>query len=115
MPLWLLSIASGIGKLIRKAFDWIADDPWRLFVIVSAVLAVLWWRWDARADRLQGDLTDLREASERVADADKAPDQKASDAAAHTKGTEEAGKDSARAAARGIAAHPDTGPESTAG
>src|SRR3546814_6154784 len=101
MPLWLLSIASGIGKLIRKAFDWIADDPWRLFVIVSAVLAVLWWRADARADRLQGDLTDLREASERVADADKAAEQKASDAAAQTKGKEEEGNERARAAASG--------------
>src|SRR3546814_7667086 len=101
MPLWLLSIASGIGKLIRKAFDWIADDPWRLFVIVSAVLAVLWWRADARADRLQGDLTYLREASERVADADKAADQKASDVAAQTKGKVEDGNERARTAASG--------------
>src|SRR3546814_15101332 len=101
MPLWLLSIASGIGKLIRKAFDWIADDPWRLFVIVSAVLAVLWWRADARADRLQGDLTDLREASERVAEADKAADQKSADGAAPTKGREgDANKLAPRAARR---------------
>src|SRR3546814_16466891 len=78
MPLWLLSILSGAGKLIRKAFDWIADDPWRLFVIVSAVLAVLWWRADARADRLQDALMALREASERVRDADQAAARKRS-------------------------------------
>src|SRR3546814_7215795 len=105
MPLWLLSIASGIGKLIRKAFDWIADDPWRLFVIVSAVLAVLWWRADARADRLQGDLTDLREASERVADADKAADPKASDVADQTKGKVEDGNASEGPAASGTDEH----------
>src|SRR3546814_19725084 len=98
---WHVSIATGNGKLIRKAFDWVADDPWRLFVIGSAVLAVLWWRADARADRLQGDLTDLREASERVADADKAADQKASDVAAQTKGKVEDGNERARAAASG--------------
>src|SRR3546814_15688638 len=97
MPLWLLSIASGIGKLIRKAFDWIADDPWRLFVIVSPVLAVLWWRAAARADRLQGDLTVLREDSERAADADKAAAQQASDGAGTTKGRVEAGNDGTRA------------------
>src|SRR3546814_8043626 len=101
MPLWLLSILSGAGKLIRKAFDWIADDPWRLFVIVSAVLAVLWWRADARADRLQDALMALREASERVRDADKAAARKGADVAAQTKTAVEKGHDDARKAAEG--------------
>src|SRR3546814_11670565 len=96
MPLWLLSILSGAGKLIRKAFDWIADDPWRLFVIVSAVLAVLWWRADARAGRLQDALTALREASERVREAGTAADRKGADVAAPTKG-QEIGKAAGRA------------------
>ncbi len=97
----LSGLASGAGKLIRKAFDWIADDPWRLFVIVSAVLAFMWWRADARADRLQDALTDLREASERVRDADKAADRKGADVAAQTKGKVEDGNERARAAAGG--------------
>src|SRR3546814_14064441 len=101
MPLWLLSILSGAGKLIRKAFDWIADDPWRLFVIVSAVLAVLWWRADARADRLQDALMALREASERVRDADKAAARKGADVAAKTKTAGEKGNDNASKAADG--------------
>src|SRR3546814_6113946 len=101
MPLWLRSILAGAGKLIRKAFDWIADDPWRLFVIVSAVLAVLWWRADARAGRLQDALTALREASERVREAGKAADRKGADVAAQTKGKVEDGNERAKAAAAG--------------
>jgi len=101
MPLWLLSILSGTGKLIRKAFDWIADDPWRLFVLISAVMAVLWWRADARADRLQDALTALREASDRVRDADKAAGQKGADVAAQTKTAVEKSNDDARKAADG--------------
>lgn len=97
----LSGLASGTGKLTRKAFDWIADDPWRLFVVVSGVFALCWWRADARADRLQDALTALREASDRVRDADKAADRKGSDVAAQTKGKVEDGNERAKAAAAG--------------
>src|SRR3546814_6684156 len=93
MPLWLLSILSGAGKLIRKAFDWIADDSWRLFVIVSDVLAVLWWRADARAGRLQDALTALREASERVREAGTAAARKGGDEDPQEKGKEGEGNE----------------------
>jgi hypothetical protein len=99
MPIWLLGLLSGTRKLLLKAWEWFTDDPWRLFVIVAAVSAFLWWRADARADRLASELQALRDASAAIVKADKAADSKALDVAAQTKGTVDATNERAKAAA----------------
>ena len=100
MPIWLLSILSGTRKLFLKGWEWIEKDPWRLFVIVAAVLALLWLRADARADRLARDLKALRDASQAIVEADKAADAEARDVAAQTKGEIDDGNQRAADAAR---------------
>ena len=100
MPIWLLGALSGTRKLLLKAWEWFTDDPWRLFVIVAAVFAFLWWRADARADRLASELQALRNASTAVVEADKAADAEARDVAAQTKGEIDAGNQRAADAAR---------------
>ena len=101
MPIWLLSILSGTRKLFLNGWEWIEKDPWRLFVIVAAVLALLWLRADARADRLALEIKALRDASEMIREADKAADRKAAEVAAQTKSEVEDGNQRARDAARG--------------
>lgn len=100
MPVWLLGALSGTRKLLLKAWEWFTDDPWRLFVLVAAVFALLWWRADARADRLASELQALRDASAAVVEADKAADAEARDVAAQTKGEIDAGNQRAADAAR---------------
>lgn len=99
-PIWILSLFSGTRKLLLKAWEWFAADFWRLFVIVAAVFAFLWWRADARADRLASELQALRDASEAIVEADKAADVKALDVAAQTKGEVDEGNKRAADAAR---------------
>lgn len=100
MPIWLLGALSGTRKLFLKAWEWFTDDPWRLFVIVAAVMMILWWRADARADRLASKLQALRDASAAVVEAGKAADAEARDVAAQTKGEIDAGNQRAAEAAR---------------
>lgn len=95
-----LSLLSGTRKLLLKAWEFFTDNPWRLFVIVAAVFAFLWWRADARADRLASELQALRDASEAFVEADKAADEKALDVAAQTKGEVDDGNKRAADAAR---------------
>lgn len=100
MPIWLLGALSGTRKLFLKAWYWFTEDPWRLFVIVAAAFAFLWWRADARADRLASELQALRDASEAIVEADKAADGKALDVAAQTRGEIDEGNKRAADAAR---------------
>lgn len=97
MPFWLLGLLSGTRKLLLKAWEFFTDNPWRLFVIVAAAFAFLWWRADARADRLASELQALRDASEAIVEADKAADGKALDVAAQTKGEVDATNERAKA------------------
>jgi len=100
MPIWILGLLSGTRKLLLKAWEFFTDNPWRLFVIVAAVFAFLWWRADARADRLASELQAIRDASEAIVKADKTADGKALDVAAQTKGEIDEGNKRAADAAR---------------
>lgn len=97
MPIWIFGLLSGTRKLLLKAWEFFTDNPWRLFVIVAAVFAFLWWRSDARADRLASEIQALRDASEAIVKADKAADDKALDVAAQTKGEVDATNERAKA------------------
>lgn len=99
MPIWILGLLSGTRKLLLKAWEFFTDNPWRLFVIVAAVFVFLWWRADARADRLASELQAIRDASEAIVEADKAADGKALDVAAQTKGEVDATNERAKAEA----------------
>ncbi|SNT19208.1 hypothetical protein [Sphingopyxis indica] len=103
MPIRLLSILSGTGKLFRKAFEWIADDPWRLFVIVAAVLAFMLWRADGMADKLQfkldREIAAHAETLKSVKTLSDALEQKNAESMARAKALEDARSEAAQAQA----------------
>lgn len=97
----LSGLASGTGKLFRKAFEWIAADPWRLFVIIAAVLAFMLWRADGRADKWQAkaerEIAAHAETLKSVKTLSDALDQKNAESMARAKALENARAEAAQA------------------
>jgi hypothetical protein len=103
MPIWILSILSGTGKLFLKAWEWITADFWRIFVLVSAVLAFMLWRADARADRAEAatarEIASHRVTLESVKTLRDALDQKNAESLARAKALKDARSEAAQAQA----------------